>query len=610
MKRYWLYIILFVVAECLISFSMYSYKEQRISEYIDSYTEHNTTNLQSMQSTYKNMYSDVFKTVLDKPIVKEYMHNAYTDISARGAVRNSLYSYILPVFHAMRSTNLENVHFHFPDLTSFLRMKDLNAYGDDLTKERSLVLKTNEKNEFSEGFEKGLHSTGYRYVFPLNSETEHLGSVEFVIDIDGFVNALNTLYGSNFKFVFTEKELSGNHSKKREPYKVADDFYADSCLGCELTDDYGLMSEDVNRILSRDFGSEVRDRLTSASTSSYMSEYNGRKYIITFTPIREIKGEYLGAIVRYEKAYFYDKIIGYTLMMYALLSFIAAAIVTAIAILDNARRKSINENHELELIIAEKVKELRDKEQFFAQQAKMATMGEMLAAILHQWKQPISSISLLADMLLFDCNTNGCNEETKKFLQEIKSQTMFMTQTDRDFRNFLKPSSKPEAFNVCDAVIEVIRLFDFSFARYNTSFQTYWTQEIAEIAYIKGYPNEFKHVILNLFNNARDAIADKREQMIENNQDVSMFKGVIKISITADKGSLVIKVSDTGGGIPDAVITKIFDQYFSTKNENGTGIGLYMTRNLVETNMHGRIYARNIDEGAEFTIECPITDKE
>lgn len=608
MKRYLLYIILFIVVEAAISASIYSYRQQRIAEYIGSRTEQTTANLRSMQNTFKQIFTEVYDKVLDKPVVKEYLHEAYADSDMRGSLRNSLYAYMLPVYEAMRSTNLESIHFHFPDSTSFLRMNQPESYGQNLSLHRHLVVSTNEKNEFNEGFEKGLFRTGYRYVFPLNSDTEHLGSVEFLIDIDGFVSSMNTLYGAGYKYIFDRSELRSVHERK--PFQINDEYYADSCMSCGINDKASFQSNDINTILTRDFEKEIRKRLTSLTPSSYLAENNGRKYALTFFPVREIKGDYIGTIVSYEEAGIYDKIISYTTMLYILISFIAAAVVAILALLDNARRRSQIISEELEQTVAEKVKELRDKEQFYSQQAKMATMGEMLAAILHQWKQPLSSISLLTDMLIFDCDDNKCSMETKKYLQEIKSQTVFMTQTDRDFRNFLKPSSKPEVFNVCDAVVEVIRLFDFSFARYNVSFQTYWTEEVAERAYISGYPNEFKHVVLNLFNNSRDAISAKRDKMIENHQDVSTFKGLIKTSITLEDGYVAVRISDTGGGIPDEVIGKVFDQYFSTKNENGTGIGLYMTRNLVETSMKGHISVKNIDEGAEFTIECPITDKE
>ncbi|MGE4319053.1 MAG: ATP-binding protein [Deferribacterales bacterium] len=608
MRRYGFYILMFLVVELFITISVFNVREQRFREYTYEQTALDQNYFNSAIKTFRKITSDVFNKRLNTPLVKEYMTAGYKDPSERNSLRNSLYQLVLPEFDTLKAVNLAEIQFHFPDSTSFLRMSRPAEYGDSLRSVRGMVTEANERNRYVEGFEMGRYMLGYRYIFPINTEKEHVGAVELIVSTEGLVNSMNLLYGYNFKYIMPVNFNTGSGSTTAE--KLSDKYMIDSCDECRLEEPNINLSFYVNQIMKRDMDFQIEDLLKKDKASSYLAKYNGKAYILTFIPVRDENGASAGAIVSYHPAEVYDKIATYFYVLYALFSLIALSVTAAIAALDSSRRRIHNANLMLEHKVEEKVRELRSKEQFFSQQAKMVTMGEMLSAILHQWKQPISSVSLLADMLNFECDSGECSLEIRKYIKDIKEQTAFMAQTDRDFRNFLKPSTKPEIFNVCEAVQEIIRLFDFSFAKYNTSFRTSWTDEVGEKAFIKGYPNEFKHVLLNLFNNARDAIALRREKMIENDQNVAYFKGIIKIEVRIDDDMLCVTVTDTGGGIPDDVIGRIFQQYFSTKSENGSGIGLFMTKNLVESNMNGKISVRNVDEGAEFTIACPLVSKE
>jgi signal transduction histidine kinase len=266
-------------------------------------------------------------------------------------------------------------------------------------------------------------------------------------------------------------------------------------------------------------------------------------------------------------------------------------------------------NEALERKVTEKVIELQNKDQFLMQQSKMATMGEMVTSILHQWKQPINSISMISDIVLIDIDKKCDDEEIKESLKNIKEQTMFMSQTGADFLNFMKPSKNKTVFNVAEAVEDVIHLFEFSFDRYNIGFEKEFTPDVDESANVLGYPNEFKHIILNFFNNSRDSIVDYRERLVDAGEDISVFKGIIKIMIAIDGGTVIVKVSDTGGGIPANILNRVFEKHFSTKADQGSGIGLYMCKEMVEKSMNGTINVCNIIGGAEFTLTFRKAEK-
>ncbi|QAR32402.1 hypothetical protein EP073_02995 [Geovibrio thiophilus] len=266
----------------------------------------------------------------------------------------------------------------------------------------------------------------------------------------------------------------------------------------------------------------------------------------------------------------------------------------------------------LEKRVHEETKKLRTQEQLLVQQSKMAAMGEMIGSIAHQWRQPLNALALLIQDIE---EAHFCGEITDKYITASVSDAMkqinHMSVTIDDFRNFFRPSKEKTKISVPAAVIEVIALMasqisnnsisvDFSCSAKGSEDGTDCKTAYPEI-YINGYSNEFKHVIMNILNNAKDEIIKTKEKENKN--------GLITISVTAENGLVRISVKDTGGGIAPEFIDRIFEPYFTTKNpDKGTGIGLYMAKVIIENNMGGRLCALNREEGgAEFIIELEET---
>ncbi|MBF0564746.1 MAG: response regulator [Nitrospirae bacterium] len=268
----------------------------------------------------------------------------------------------------------------------------------------------------------------------------------------------------------------------------------------------------------------------------------------------------------------------------------------------------------------------RQNQKLLIQQSKLATLGEMIGSIAHQWKQPLSSINLIIQDLE-DAYANG--EMNKEYLDDsvksILEQTRYMSETIGDFRQFFKPDKEKKSFDILKSIREVYSLIERQLRSLNIAFSIHCrcdkktecdaliNLKPCEHNYmaIKGYPNEFKQVVLNIVNNARDAIVDRRtEGKIGKNEigcsvaiGCQAIKGNIKIQVEKQAGSIRVAVNDNGGGIPESVIDKIFEPYITTKQgDKGTGIGLYMSKVIIK-NMGGRLFAHNIGNGAMFTIE-------
>ncbi|MBF0339272.1 MAG: GAF domain-containing protein [Nitrospirae bacterium] len=267
------------------------------------------------------------------------------------------------------------------------------------------------------------------------------------------------------------------------------------------------------------------------------------------------------------------------------------AVIYSIAI----ERKLMEE--QLEKRVEEEAARRQQNEQLLIQQSKMAAMGEMIGLIAHQWKQPLNAISLIAQDL---GDAYAYNELDKDYLHNsqtrILQQIQFMSRTIDDFRNFLRPSKEKVAFDLKEAIEEIVSILSPLLLKSNIRLNLSCANDMANIN-VTGYPNEFKQVILNLISNARDAIAARVTTESKTQQE-------IQIGIFKESGKTVISIRDSGGGIPDDIFGRIFEPYFTTKSsDDGTGIGLYMAKTIIETNMNWKLSVRNIDNGAEFRIE-------
>ncbi len=272
-----------------------------------------------------------------------------------------------------------------------------------------------------------------------------------------------------------------------------------------------------------------------------------------------------------------------------------ATAIVVFAIDITARRRAEEALHQLnatlDLRVKAEVSKNMEQERLLIQQSRLAAMGEMIGNIAHQWRQPINAIGLLL------ANIKDSYEYGELTAAEVDRQVEIgrrlvskMSETIDDFRNFFKPNKEKAAFSLKQAVDETLEILAASLRNHNIQVKVEGDAEV--VGY--GFPNEYAQVLLNLLNNAKEAILNRD---IEN--------GAISIHITHRDGQACLVVSDNGGGIAEDHLAKIFDPYFTTK-EKGTGIGLYMSKLIIEDNMSGKIAARNIDNGAEFTITCPL----
>ncbi|MBF0336726.1 MAG: PAS domain S-box protein [Nitrospirae bacterium] len=255
---------------------------------------------------------------------------------------------------------------------------------------------------------------------------------------------------------------------------------------------------------------------------------------------------------------------------------------------------SLNDN--LKTLVQQESSKRQMQEQLLIQQSKMAAMGEMVGLIAHQWKQPLNAIGITVQDMKDAYSFGEINEEYIWHTVDVTmGQVNFMSKTIDDFRNFFKPSKQKVLFDVREAIDELISMFIGIFAKNDVNINLRADHGLKLKS--DGYPNEFKQVILNILNNSKDAIVSLRSS--GNN-----IQGQIAVEIANDESNerILVSIRDNGGGIPEDVTDRIFEPYYTTKGSEGTGIGLYMSKTIIETNMGGSLTVRNVKDGAEFLI--------
>lgn len=248
--------------------------------------------------------------------------------------------------------------------------------------------------------------------------------------------------------------------------------------------------------------------------------------------------------------------------------------------------------------------EQKTQKSMLIQQSKMASVGEMIGAIAHQWKQPLNALSLTVEALEDMVEYEELNEEyLKDFIRNSMKQIDFMATTVDDFRNFFKPSKERVIFQLKETIEDTTKLLIQQFKNHNIEVNIKGSSKIKSY----GAPNEFKQVVLNILNNAKDAIEERREV-----EKIKYFElaGKINIKVEKDNDFGVVTIKDNGIGISDEIKKNLFKPYITTKGEAGTGIGLYMSKTIIE-NLDGELKigeTKKGKKGAVFVINLPLSN--
>jgi len=290
--------------------------------------------------------------------------------------------------------------------------------------------------------------------------------------------------------------------------------------------------------------------------------------------------------VNYQKGFDYEFIVKVLLFLFIII--IISALLYRQSLLKNLNTQ-LNEKMKLE------IEKNTHQNEILSQQAKMAAMGEMIGNIAHQWRQPLSVISITATGLKFRKEFEEVSDkEIGEALDSINNTSQFLSKTIDDFRTFLENNSIPSEITISNTIKKSLEIVGVQFVSKDINIVT----DVEDIKIIT-LENELIQVLINILNNARDAFSD-----------IKTNKYIFIEAISKNK-ELIITIRDNAGGINEDIITKVFEPYFTTKHKSqGTGIGLYMSEKMITQHLKGSIKAENKEyicnneecKGAQFTI--------
>lgn len=241
-------------------------------------------------------------------------------------------------------------------------------------------------------------------------------------------------------------------------------------------------------------------------------------------------------------------------------------------------------------IIRYYTKIVHEKDAFITKQTKFAAMGEMISMIAHQWRQPLTGMGMAVENLKLDVELEDCNPERfSQTLETISQQILYLSTTIDDFRNFFKPNQQVQTFHLVKFLDETLLLIDSTLKKDGVEV----IQKCPQNLTLTTHKNDLTQIVLNIVKNARDAY------VLGNSQ----AKRQVFITVKEIQDGIVISIKDNAGGIKKEIQEKIFDPYFSTKDEkNGTGLGLYMSKLIIESHLDGSLELHSKDGSSEFIL--------
>ncbi len=234
---------------------------------------------------------------------------------------------------------------------------------------------------------------------------------------------------------------------------------------------------------------------------------------------------------------------------------------------------------------------LEEQHHMLVEQSKSAAMGEMISMIAHQWRQPLQAISILVQKLPLTKMIEGelTDEMLDNTVEEINQQLTYMSTTIDDFREFFKPTKQKRKVRLSQVIERALSFLSYMFKMETISVFINKKDDVE----LELYDKDLVQVLINIMKNAKDALVEKRVEKKE-----------LILRYWYDKYCAYIEIEDNAGGISQNLMHKIFEPYFTTKeNKNGTGLGLYMSKMIIEQHSHGKLSVRNSNKGAVFAIE-------
>lgn len=616
----------FVVANIGVYFVVEINKDQRIQKALDQHENKLQTHYEILLYHQKQTANASYQSTFEDPKIASIIQKAYhANEEERTLLRNQLHDLLAKKYNTLKSKGVLQYHFVFPNNTVFLRMHKPSKFGDDLTGIREDFMFVNEHKTPIHGFDQGRTAHGFRHVYPVFNDDEYVGAVEISFSseiLQEYLTEISKIH-THFlvdKHIFDVKAWNRDDLVNRY---VQSSEHPDYMITMTSKHNFNICVVSNQHRLEPVFG-KIDAGIKKGDPFAVYTLYKGNADIISFIPIKNTQDtKTLGWLVSYEVDDFVNMTLegGYKIQMVALivialLSYFMYRILNQKEILDKLvtqkvehieqiNRELEESEHELQLLnesLEQRVKEEIEKNNQIQKKLfhseKMVAMGEMIGNIAHQWRQPLSMITTsVTGMKLQQSIGILDGEDLVKNCDAINEAAQYLSHTIDDFRDFIKGDKEKSKFNLTQTIKKALNIQSSSIKNHELKIITNLDDSIQ----IESFPNALIQSFINIFNNSKDILKLKNNRL----------ERFIFITTYKQNDKVYLSIKDNGGGIPDEIIHKIFDAYFTTKHQSqGTGLGLHMTYNLIVQHMHGLIDVHNVEfeyegkhyTGAEFLI--------
>jgi signal transduction histidine kinase len=525
--------------------------------------------------------------------------------------KDALLAAARPLFEYMRlKDGITHMYFIEPDGRVLLRVHKPEDAGDVIR--RATFNKAKATQQLTSGIELGMNFFSLRSVNPVWYQGRLIGYLEVAEEIDHVFSQMKRITGTEVSLFLTAAYVASQRTNVRGERSGA------------FTILYPTQKEVALRLAST-LQPEMQAALHKPQVT--IVRYRGAHYAVGIGPIQDADGATVGVLFSHRDVTPLFSMMWASVAAYA--GMIVVILLSSLFLLYLSLRKSfllfrtlkqhiasvtttwdlskdlaipahdeIGElasefnvmTDRLRLLTMELEQRITDKEQMLIHQSRMAAMGEMIGCIAHQWRQPLNTLNLIVQELPVYHRQGQLTEEHLAASTSLARELIaHMSQTVEDFRSFFRPGKEKVWFSAKDVLERTLKLMRADFREQHIEPEII----VEDDSTSQGFPNEYGQVLLNILRNVSDVFVERK---------VTEPRLVIRLFKENDRS--VMTITDNAGGIPEEIIDRIFDPYFTTKGpEKGTGLGLYMSKTIVEKNMGGRLTVRNTADGADFRIE-------
>jgi signal transduction histidine kinase len=567
-NRYVIYTVLYFLFASSVLAYVYFDRNARIENELQSNLNSFAREKETIYENFRIVSQNIYQSVQNDYSAIALLHGLNDE--NKDASRTLLYDKLKNHYQRMQLLGVEQFHFHLPpNAESFLRFHQPDRYGDMLKNVRYSLRKVMDEQIAVEGFEMGRIIHGYRFVYPLFFNDEFIASVEVSMSTDFFKKILHRSFKKNIGTLLHSKYIDTNLWKEFNYH------YKTSAANPQY---YVGVADDSKTVKLP----KLQNYLQKGEAFAILDKNRFKTY--SFLPIKEIQTqEVVGYVFNISDSQAIASIYRDHLIISAILTFLFVAIYWFL-------RRDLQYKRGLRKTILFKTKELKEKERALMQQSRLAQMGELLNMIAHQWRQTLAAISSTANSLILKTTLDKYDKDFFTLrLENIANYSQHLSATVDDFRNFFKSHKEKREITLEEVCEDSLSIIEASIESKNIQIKRIYNANKK----LSTYPSELRQVVLNLLKNAEDVLVERKVQ----NPRITIS------TANYDKNRFELVIKDNAGGISKKILDKIYDPYFTTKDEkNGSGLGLYMSKIIIQEHCNGTLKVSNDAEGAVFTV--------